>query len=193
MLTAVQQDTDSGMYTCTVSSATGESSWSGMLTVRGTHTETLHTLSLCYTSHSVTLTLHLRVLKKKLHNALPVFFIRAQAVALKYKTHSQFQPKCASESIHCCVRVLFLPVCVTEEDGVSSVSRASEFIQLPGPPQKPVVTEVTKNTVTLTWQSNPHEGGAAVTSYIIEAFRYACDTLIQDELTPQWSMYMSIF
>uniref|UniRef100_A0A3Q1J8R4 Roundabout, axon guidance receptor, homolog 3 (Drosophila) n=1 Tax=Anabas testudineus TaxID=64144 RepID=A0A3Q1J8R4_ANATE len=46
----------------------------------------------------------------------------------------------------------------------------SEFIQLPGPPQKPIVTEVTKNTVTLTWQSNPHEGGAAVTSYIIEAF-----------------------
>uniref|UniRef100_A0A8D0D8Q1 Roundabout guidance receptor 3 n=1 Tax=Sander lucioperca TaxID=283035 RepID=A0A8D0D8Q1_SANLU len=81
-------DADSGMYTCVVSSATGETSWSGMLTVR--------------------------------------------------------------------------------EDGVSSVSR--EFIQLPGPPQKPVVTEVTKNTVTLTWQSNPHEGGAAVTSYIIEAF-----------------------
>ncbi|XP_042270840.1 roundabout homolog 2 isoform X1 [Thunnus albacares] len=84
------KDTDSGMYTCVVSSTTGESSWSGMLTVR--------------------------------------------------------------------------------EDGVSSVSRVSEFIQLPGPPQKPVVTEVTKNTVTLTWQSNPHEGGAAVTSYIIEAF-----------------------
>lgn len=36
-----------------------------------------------------------------------------------------------------------------------------------------MVTEVTKNTVTLTWQSNPHEGGAAVISYIIEAFRYA--------------------
>ncbi|XP_029923168.1 roundabout homolog 2 isoform X2 [Myripristis murdjan] len=84
------KDTDSGMYTCVVSSATGESSWSGMLTVR--------------------------------------------------------------------------------EDGVSSISRVSESIQLPGPPQKPVVTEVTKNTVTLTWQSNPHEGGAAVTSYVIEAF-----------------------
>ncbi|XP_023258088.1 roundabout homolog 2-like isoform X2 [Seriola lalandi dorsalis] len=84
------KDSDSGMYTCIVSSATGETSWSGMLTVR--------------------------------------------------------------------------------EDGVPPVSRASEFIQLPGPPQKPVVTEVTKNTVTLTWQSNPHEGGAAVTSYIIEAF-----------------------
>uniref|UniRef100_A0AAX7UA07 Roundabout, axon guidance receptor, homolog 3 (Drosophila) n=1 Tax=Astatotilapia calliptera TaxID=8154 RepID=A0AAX7UA07_ASTCA len=85
----IADDTDSGMYTCVVSSTTGESSWSGMLTVR---------------------------------------------------------------------------------DGGSSVSRASEFIQLPGPPQKPVITEVTKNTVTLTWQSNPHEGGAAVTSYIIEAF-----------------------
>uniref|UniRef100_UPI0009B373AC roundabout homolog 2 n=1 Tax=Monopterus albus TaxID=43700 RepID=UPI0009B373AC len=84
------KDTDTGMYTCMVSSATGESSWSGMLTVK--------------------------------------------------------------------------------EDGAAPVSRVSEFIQLPGPPQKPVVTEVTKNTVTLTWQSNPHEGGAAVTSYIIEAF-----------------------
>ncbi|XP_028274974.1 roundabout homolog 2 [Parambassis ranga] len=83
------KDVDSGMYTCVVSSTTGESSWTGMLTVR---------------------------------------------------------------------------------DGASSGSRVSEFIQLPGPPQKPVVTEVTKNTVTLTWQSNPHEGGAAVTSYIIEAF-----------------------
>lgn len=57
------------------------------------------------------------------------------------------------------------------KDGGSTVSRVSEFIQLPGPPQKPIITEVTKNTVTLTWQSNPHEGGAAVTSYIIEAFR----------------------
>ncbi|XP_039986039.1 roundabout homolog 2 [Xiphias gladius] len=84
------KDTDSGTYMCVASSTTGETSWSGMLTVR--------------------------------------------------------------------------------EDGVSPVSRVSEFIQLPGPPQKPVVTEVTKNTVTLTWQSNPHEGGAAVTSYIIEAF-----------------------
>ncbi|CAG08901.1 unnamed protein product, partial [Tetraodon nigroviridis] len=84
------KETDSGTYTCIASSATGESSWSGTLTVR--------------------------------------------------------------------------------EYGVYSTSRISEFIQLPGPPQKPVMTEVTKNTVTLTWQSNPHEGGAAVTSYIIEAF-----------------------
>ncbi|XP_041728541.2 roundabout homolog 2 isoform X2 [Coregonus clupeaformis] len=95
------EDTDSGMYTCVVSSAMGESSWSGTLTMR--------------------------------------------------------------------------------EDGApgSSVPRVSESIQLPGPPQKPVVTEVTRNTVTLTWQSNPHEGGAAVTSYIIEAFSQSVGSVWQ--------------
>uniref|UniRef100_A0A4W5QVK9 Roundabout, axon guidance receptor, homolog 3 (Drosophila) n=1 Tax=Hucho hucho TaxID=62062 RepID=A0A4W5QVK9_9TELE len=95
------EDEDSGMYTCVVSSATGESSWSGTLTMR--------------------------------------------------------------------------------EDGApgSSVPRVSESIQLPGPPQKPVVTDVTRNTVTLTWQSNPHEGGAAVTSYIIEAFSQSVGSVWQ--------------
>ncbi|XP_057694234.1 roundabout homolog 2-like [Corythoichthys intestinalis] len=84
------EDADSGMYTCVASSPTGETSWSGMLTVR--------------------------------------------------------------------------------EGPISPPSRISEFIQLPGPPHKPVVTDVTRNGVMLTWQSNPHEGGAAVTSYVIEAF-----------------------
>ncbi|XP_047191751.1 roundabout homolog 2 isoform X3 [Scophthalmus maximus] len=100
------EDTDSGMYMCMVSSVTGETSWSGMLTVR--------------------------------------------------------------------------------EDGFSPGSRVSEFIQLPGPPQKPVVTEVTKNTVTLTWQSNPHEGGAAVTSYIIEAFSQSVGSTWQTVADHVW-------
>ncbi|KAL4608688.1 hypothetical protein GN956_G24813 [Arapaima gigas] len=86
----VLQETDSGAYTCIASSSSGETSWSGILTVK--------------------------------------------------------------------------------ERGAPSVPQASEPIQLPGPPQKPVVTDVTRNSVTLTWQPNPHEGGAAVTSYIIEAF-----------------------
>ena len=51
------------------------------------------------------------------------------------------------------------------------MGQASEPIQLPGPPQKPVVTDVTLNSVTLTWQPNAHEGGAAVSSYIFEAVR----------------------
>ncbi|XP_030648096.1 roundabout homolog 3 [Chanos chanos] len=84
------QETDSGAYTCIASSSSGETSWSGILTVK-------------------------------------------------------------------------------ESEGLI-IAQASEPIQLPGPPQKPVVTDVTRNSVTLTWQPNAHEGGAAVTSYIIEAF-----------------------
>uniref|UniRef100_A0A3Q3FYG3 Roundabout, axon guidance receptor, homolog 3 (Drosophila) n=1 Tax=Kryptolebias marmoratus TaxID=37003 RepID=A0A3Q3FYG3_KRYMA len=79
------QETDSGVYTCLASSSSGETSWSGVLTVKG-------------------------------------------------------------KSILC-------------------------DLILPGPPHKPIVTDVSKNSVSLTWQPNAHEGGAAVTSYIIEAFR----------------------
>uniref|UniRef100_A0A8B9K6F5 Roundabout, axon guidance receptor, homolog 3 (Drosophila) n=1 Tax=Astyanax mexicanus TaxID=7994 RepID=A0A8B9K6F5_ASTMX len=84
------QETDSGVYTCVASSSSGETSWSGVITVK--------------------------------------------------------------------------------DSGGMTLAPASEPYQLPGPPQKPVVTDVTKNSVTLTWQPNAHEGGAAVTSYIIEAF-----------------------
>ncbi|XP_065115558.1 roundabout homolog 3 isoform X2 [Paramisgurnus dabryanus] len=84
------QETDSGAYTCVASSSSGETSWSGVVTVK--------------------------------------------------------------------------------ESGGLSIPPVSEPYQLPGPPQKPVVTDVTRNSVTLTWQPNAHEGGAAVTSYIIEAF-----------------------
>ncbi|ELK09792.1 Roundabout like protein 3 [Pteropus alecto] len=41
-----------------------------------------------------------------------------------------------------------------------------------GPPSQPVVTEITKNSITLTWKANP-QAGAAVTSYVIEAFSQA--------------------
>ncbi|XP_076832870.1 roundabout homolog 2 isoform X2 [Brachyhypopomus gauderio] len=54
--------------------------------------------------------------------------------------------------------------------GTPSLPPASLALQLPGPPQKPVVTDVTQDSVTLTWQPNQHEGGTAVTSYVIEAF-----------------------
>lgn len=57
------------------------------------------------------------------------------------------------------------------ESADSSTAQTTEPFQLPGPPHKPIVTDVSKNSVSLTWQPNAHEGGAAVTSYIIEAFR----------------------
>ncbi|XP_077361947.1 roundabout homolog 3 isoform X2 [Festucalex cinctus] len=84
------QETDSGVYTCLAASSSGETSWSGVLTVK--------------------------------ENAEP------------------------------------------------SVAQTTEPFQLPGPPHKPIVTDVSKNSVSLTWQPNAHEGGAAVTSYIVEAF-----------------------
>uniref|UniRef100_A0A8C6SKN5 Roundabout, axon guidance receptor, homolog 3 (Drosophila) n=1 Tax=Neogobius melanostomus TaxID=47308 RepID=A0A8C6SKN5_9GOBI len=84
------QETDSGLYTCVASSSSGETSWSGVLTVK--------------------------------------------------------------------------------ESADSSAAQTTEPFQLPGPPHKPIVTDVSKNSVSLTWQPNAHEGGAAVTSYIVEAF-----------------------
>ncbi|CAF98600.1 unnamed protein product [Tetraodon nigroviridis] len=84
------QVTDSGVYTCLASSSSGETSWSGVLTVK--------------------------------------------------------------------------------ESADPSLVQTTEPFQLPGPPHKPIVTDVSKNSISLTWQPNAHEGGAAVTSYIIEAF-----------------------
>ncbi|XP_041658063.1 roundabout homolog 3 isoform X1 [Cheilinus undulatus] len=84
------QETDSGVYTCVASSSSGETSWSGVLTVK--------------------------------------------------------------------------------DSADSASAQTTEPFQLPGPPHKPIVTDVSKNSVSLTWQPNAHEGGAAVTSYIIEAF-----------------------
>ncbi|KAG7224640.1 hypothetical protein INR49_011393 [Caranx melampygus] len=61
-------------------------------------------------------------------------------------------------------------VLTVKESADPSVAQTTEPFQLPGPPHKPIVTDVSKNSVSLTWQPNAHEGGAAVTSYIIEAF-----------------------
>uniref|UniRef100_A0A1A8JH97 Roundabout, axon guidance receptor, homolog 2 n=1 Tax=Nothobranchius kuhntae TaxID=321403 RepID=A0A1A8JH97_NOTKU len=40
---------------------------------------------------------------------------------------------------------------------------------LPGPPSKPEVTDVTKSSISLSWEQGP-EGGSPVSSYVIEAF-----------------------
>ncbi|XP_013859386.1 roundabout homolog 2 isoform X1 [Austrofundulus limnaeus] len=40
---------------------------------------------------------------------------------------------------------------------------------LPGPPSKPEVTDVTKSSISLSWEPGP-EGGSPVSSYVIEAF-----------------------
>lgn len=42
--------------------------------------------------------------------------------------------------------------------------------ELPGPPSKPQVTDVTKNSVSLSWQPGL-AGASPVSSFVIEAFR----------------------
>ncbi|KAM6191116.1 roundabout homolog 3 [Sarcoramphus papa] len=44
---------------------------------------------------------------------------------------------------------------------------------LPGPPSTPVVTNVTRSSVTLSWKGNEDSGATDVTSYIVEAFSQA--------------------
>lgn len=61
-------------------------------------------------------------------------------------------------------------ILTVQESGTPWVPQPSQPNLLPGPPQKPVVMDVTRNSVTLTWQPTNHQGGALVTSYIIEAF-----------------------
>lgn len=43
--------------------------------------------------------------------------------------------------------------------------------ELPGPPSKPQVTDVTKNSVSLSWQPGM-AGASPVSSFVIEAFRF---------------------
>ncbi|XP_027437254.2 roundabout homolog 3 isoform X3 [Zalophus californianus] len=57
----------------------------------------------------------------------------------------------------------------TREDWGGSPEPPTERSSPPGPPSQPVVTEITKNSITLTWKPNP-QAGATVTSYVIEAF-----------------------
>ncbi|XP_017664939.1 PREDICTED: roundabout homolog 3 [Lepidothrix coronata] len=44
---------------------------------------------------------------------------------------------------------------------------------LPGPPSTPVVTNITKSSVTLSWKANKDSDATHVTSYIVEAFSQA--------------------
>ncbi|NXL92305.1 ROBO3 protein, partial [Alectura lathami] len=57
-------------------------------------------------------------------------------------------------------------------DGSSLSPPSPEPGILPGPPSTPLVTNVTKSTVTLTWKGNEQSGSTAVT-YIVEAFSEA--------------------
>ncbi|XP_075765709.1 roundabout homolog 3 isoform X1 [Pelodiscus sinensis] len=61
-------------------------------------------------------------------------------------------------------------VLTVQELGADLQVQLSEPGHLPGPPSAPLVTNVTRNSVTLAWKPSPQGGDAAVTTYIIEAF-----------------------
>lgn len=53
------------------------------------------------------------------------------------------------------------------------VTKSHNENELPGPPSKPQVTDVTKNSVSLSWQPGL-AGVSPVSSFVIEAFRLVC-------------------
>ncbi|CAJ0967076.1 unnamed protein product [Ranitomeya imitator] len=57
-----------------------------------------------------------------------------------------------------------------QEKGSPVHVQLAEPSLVPGSPSKPLVTDVSKNSVTLTWQPHPQSGSTQVSSYIIEAF-----------------------
>uniref|UniRef100_A0A8C7J9G1 Roundabout guidance receptor 2 n=1 Tax=Oncorhynchus kisutch TaxID=8019 RepID=A0A8C7J9G1_ONCKI len=58
---------------------------------------------------------------------------------------------------------------------------------LPGPPSKPEVTDVTKSSVSLSWEPGPEEG-SPVTSYVIEAFGNSWQTVADHVKTTQFTV-----
>lgn len=62
--------------------------------------------------------------------------------------------------------------CLWLESGGAIVMKNHDENELPGPPSKPQVTDVTKNSVSLSWQPGL-VGASPVSSYVIEAFRFA--------------------
>ncbi|XP_061072227.1 roundabout homolog 2 [Conger conger] len=56
-----------------------------------------------------------------------------------------------------------------KESGTVTVVKTRDESELPGPPSKPQVTDVTKNSVSLSWQPGL-AGASPIASYVIEAF-----------------------
>lgn len=67
---------------------------------------------------------------------------------------------------------LMCPISSPLSDSAGGVTiKNRDESELPGPPSKPQVTDVTKNSVSLSWQPGL-TGASPTSSYVIEAFRY---------------------
>ncbi|GAB1300377.1 Roundabout homolog 2 [Apodemus speciosus] len=67
----------------------------------------------------------------------------------------------------------------------ATISKNYDINDLPGPPSKPQVTDVSKNSVTLSWQPGT-PGVLPASAYIIEAFRYVVNSLQVQSVSNSW-------
>lgn len=91
------------------------------------------------------------------------------ALSWKSKVQHDWMAACKSDFYFVCKGVTF--VSVRLESGGVMVMKNHDENELPGPPSKPQVTDVTKNSVSLSWQPGL-AGASPVSSYVIEAFRF---------------------
>uniref|UniRef100_A0A672Z0P2 Roundabout, axon guidance receptor, homolog 2 (Drosophila) n=1 Tax=Sphaeramia orbicularis TaxID=375764 RepID=A0A672Z0P2_9TELE len=74
-----------------------------------------------------------------------------------------------------------------KESGGVVVMKNQDENELPGPPSKPQVTDVTKNSVSLSWQSGM-AGASPVSSFVIEAFSNSWQTVADHIKTTQFTV-----
>ena len=68
---------------------------------------------------------------------------------------------------------------VENESGADTASFNVIIVDKPDPPPaKPKVTDVSKNSIRLSWQTPDYDGGAAISTYIIEKCEMPSDTWV---------------
>lgn len=81
------------------------------------------------------------------------------------------QTNIINSSVSFCIFFLLSPFPLSEGGG-ATVTKNHDENELPGSPSKPQVTDVSKNSVSLSWQPGV-AGASPVSSFVIEAFRSA--------------------
>ena len=138
---------DTGRYTCIASTPSGEATWSAYIEVQGKFDSILP--------------------KSEAWNVVVSLLVKRWSGCLGSLSRGWifYLHLCAS----LCKHLSFLSSLL--EFGVPvQPPRPTDPNLIPSAPSKPEVTDVSRNTVTLSWQPNLNSG-ATPTSYIIEAFR----------------------
>lgn len=139
---------DTGRYTCIASTPSGEATWSAYIEVQGKSIRA----PLCGEN---------AWRKTSNWNAEVIWLCLKLPVQIWAAFSWQLLP----------VRTQHFSLLLLEFGVPVQPPRPTDPNLIPSAPSKPEVTDVSRNTVTLSWQPNLNSG-ATPTSYIIEAFRY---------------------